>query len=180
VPSRRRATRLVAQLLALARAESPAAAGQPRERLQLDEVARSAIAKQSAAAQARGIDLGLARSEALELEAPRGLLESILANLVENAVKYAPPGGRVDVSLQRDGAQARIEVVDNGPGIPPGERERVFDRFYRISPSSGDGSGLGLAIVRRALETLGGTIEIADATPQGLRAIVRVPISGPA
>jgi two-component system OmpR family sensor kinase len=172
-----RATRLVSQLLALARAESGgAAAGQPRERIQLDELARAAVAGHAAGAQARQIDLGLTSAEPLGFDASRALLESVLANLIENALKYTPAGGRVDLSVRRDGAQAVLEVSDTGPGIPAGERVRVFDRFYRGAPSRSEGSGLGLAIVRRALETLGGSIELADAQPHGLRAIVRLPL----
>ncbi|MBZ0225546.1 MAG: two-component sensor histidine kinase [Comamonas sp.] len=144
-----RATRLVEQLLVLARQE---AAGSPLEQVDLRDVARLALADVAASAQARGIDAGL------QEDAPRGChvpgvaeeLRLLARNLLDNAIKYTPEGGRVDVSMRHEGAGLCLRVEDSGPGIPEAERERVLGRFYR-SPQSAQqapGSGLGLAIVQ--------------------------------
>lgn len=87
----------------------------------------------------------------------------MLLNLVDNALRYVPAGGRVAVSLSADGATAQLRVADDGPGIPADQREAAFERFWR-GASSGDiaGSGLGLAIVRRAVLRLGGQVHIED------------------
>jgi len=144
-----RATRLVEQLLVLARQE---AAGGPLEQVDLRDVARLALADVAASAQARGIDAGL-QEDALHGSHVPGVAEELrllARNLLDNAIKYTPEGGRVDVSLRREGAGLCLRVEDSGPGIPEAERERVLGRFYR-SPQSAQqapGSGLGLAIVQ--------------------------------
>jgi signal transduction histidine kinase len=76
-------------------------------------------------------------------------------------VRYTPVGGRVEIRVRREGVEAILEVCDDGPGIPPEERERVFDRFYRGAGAPASGSGLGLAIARRVAELHGGRIELA-------------------
>jgi two-component system, OmpR family, sensor kinase len=92
----------------------------------------------------------------------RGQLEPLhilLRNLLDNAVKYSPEGGQVDVSLS-DGATPCLKVEDSGPGIPELERERVFDRFYRVAGAQGVGSGLGLAIVKAIAVRHGATVQL--------------------
>jgi two-component system sensor histidine kinase TctE len=76
------------------------------------------------------------------------LLREALANLIHNAVEYAPKGGRITVRTAQRNGQSCLEVEDDGPGIPPAEREKVLERFYRVTGTMGTGSGLGLAIVR--------------------------------
>jgi two-component system sensor histidine kinase TctE len=90
------------------------------------------------------------------------LLREALANLVHNALEYTPAGGRVTVRISNSAAQARVEVEDDGPGIAPGERSRVLERFYRAPGTSGTGSGLGLAIVREIAAAHGAKIEIGE------------------
>lgn len=170
-----RAIRLVEQLLALARQEDGAHA-QP-ESVALGEVAREVVAEQYAMAQARQIDLGIDEaSQAVSVRARHDAVCLLLRNLVENAIKYTPAGGRIDVAvLAQDGA-AVLRVDDSGPGIPAAERGRVFDRFYRIAGSEQTGSGLGLAIVQAIASRCGAEVTL-DAAPQlgGLRAEVRFP-----
>jgi len=93
-----------------------------------------------------GIDLG-ADAGAASIEGDAGLLEDLLENLVDNALKYTPRGGHVTVRSALDGAVPYLEVEDDGPGIPESERMRVRERFYRLPGSTGIGCGLGLAIV---------------------------------
>jgi two-component system OmpR family sensor kinase len=99
-----------------------------------------------------------------------------LRNLVDNAVRYTPPGGRVDVSVEAADAGARLSVSDDGPGIAPADRERVFDRFYRPAGNATSGSGLGLAIVRTIAEAHGASVALAPgADGQGLTVTVSFP-----
>ncbi|MCY0387513.1 ATP-binding protein [Robbsia sp. Bb-Pol-6] len=175
-----RATRLVEQLLSLARAEaandagasSQARAGSGRS-LDLLPLIEACVLAMTPLALEKGIDLGIegAVATAIAGDADADALRVLLGNVLDNAVKYTPRGGRVDVAAGQRDAQAFIEVVDTGPGIAPAERERVFDRFYR-SPGEGvdgrapeQGSGLGLAIVRRIAERHGAHIVLADGAP---------------
>jgi two-component system OmpR family sensor kinase len=163
-----RAIRLVEQLLVLAREEAGApSAGAP---VDLDVVVRLAVADVLPQARLKQIDLGVA--ETPTLPAPvRGepeALRVLLRNLLDNAVKYTPPAGRVDVSLAVTGGRPVLTVQDSGPGIAPEERERVFDRFYRASGSAGEtGSGLGLAIVQVIAGRHGATLELGRSEQLG-------------
>lgn len=171
-----RATRLVEQMLALARHEASMAAGAPPEPVDLAEVARLAISDAIAAAQARRIDVGIAHAEAAVVNGQPEALRMLLRNLVENAVKYTPEDGRVDVAIARRGDAVELSVDDSGPGLPPAERERVLDRFYRSGEPQAPGSGLGLSIVRSIAELHGARVAL-DASPSlgGLRVVVRFP-----
>jgi two-component system OmpR family sensor kinase len=104
-------------------------------------------------------------------------LRVLLENLIDNAVRYTPPGGTVDISLRREGKQAVIEVVDSGPGIPPGAEEHIFDRFFRAAPADIEGTGLGLAIVRRIAERNSISVTVGNRTDErrGVRARVELP-----
>jgi two-component system OmpR family sensor kinase len=99
----------------------------------------------------------------------------MVRNLVDNAVRYTPSGGRVQVRLRQDASFAVLEVVDSGPGIPAAERERAFDRFYRRAGAPEGGSGLGLAIVRAIAERHGASVRLDDAAGGGLAVTVRLP-----
>jgi signal transduction histidine kinase len=114
---------------------------------------------------------------ALELDGDPERLRQVLANLVANAVRHSPRGGKVTVRASRQDGHALLEVIDEGPGIPPGEAERVFERFYRSDQarsSDQGGSGLGLAIARWIVELHGGTIRAEDAKPHGCRIVVEL------
>ncbi len=168
-----RATHLVEQLLALARADS--VAPEDMQPSSLAQAARLALSDTVDLAQSRGVDAGLEQADEVEVLAPPQGLRMMVRNLVDNAVRYTPGGGRVDLRIHRDAAGAVLEVDDSGPGIPQHERARVFDRFYRGEEAPAGGSGLGLAIVARAAARCGARIELLDAPIGGLRVRVHFP-----
>jgi len=164
---------LVEQLLALARNE-PGAPPLPFSSVDLAEVARNALAASVPLARARGSELELQADAAVPLQGDAGSLGVLVRNLVDNAVRHAPPGTRVEVHVALDGGAPLLLVDDAGPGIPPEDRERVFDRFVRRDTAS-EGSGLGLAIVRTVAQRHGASVELGDSPLGGLRASVRFP-----
>jgi two-component system OmpR family sensor kinase len=170
-----RATRLVEQLLAMARLEhrdAPAA-----ERVELEPVAREVVEELLPLADTKRIDLGVDAAAGLAITGDRQALAVLLRNLVDNALRYTPEDGRVDVRIARAAAASGhpvvIEVVDSGPGIPPEERERVFDRFYRVPGTAAPGSGIGLALVKMIAERHGATVELGSG-PSGRGLAVRI------
>jgi len=180
-----RATHLVEQLLTLAR-EEPDVAIRPFAPVDLAALARSVVGEQAAIAAARGLDLGLERADPAVVEGDAAGLRTLLSNLVDNALRYTPRGGRVDVAVESQGTGAAIIVRDSGPGIPAAERNRVFDRFYRApNAAAADlaGSGLGLAIVRRVAERHGADVAlgtgIAEDGREGLGVTVLFPSARP-
>nr|WP_307728142.1 sensor histidine kinase N-terminal domain-containing protein [Massilia terrae] len=155
------ATRLVNQLLALARAENQPHAGLAFEQIDLVALARAVVQEWVPASFAHRIDLGFEPpDEPVFIAANALMLRELLSNLIDNAVRYTPAGGSVTVRVRRDGDDALLEVEDTGPGIAPAERAHVFERFYRILGSSVPGSGLGLAIVREIAQQHGAEIDI--------------------
>ncbi|MFM0491515.1 ATP-binding protein [Paraburkholderia sp. SIMBA_061] len=148
-----RAIHLVQQLLTLARedAEASARAGNA----DLRRVATQVVSDISVMAEHKGIDLGLDCTGLAGLEVPivvigdDSSLTTMVTNLVDNAIRYTPRGGQVDVRIFASDMEVTLEVVDNGPGIPEADLERVFDRFYRAGNTTGQGSGLGLAIAAK-------------------------------
>jgi two-component system OmpR family sensor kinase len=169
-----RAMRLIEQLLALARQEPRPSTGPSAVRL--DALVREVVAELVPLADAGRIDLGVSAAPPAGVSGDPEALRTLLRNLVDNAVRYTPAGGRVDVAVESGtGARpgARLIVSDTGPGIPPGERSRVFDRFYRRAGTAPAGSGLGLSIVRAIAEAHGATVELADG-PGGLGLAVTV------
>jgi len=106
----------------------------------------------------------------------RTRLEQVAANLVDNAVKYTPPGGQVEISCGRDGDRAFIRVADSGPGIPPDELPRIWDRLFRGDASRAErGLGLGLSLVKAIVEAHGGTVAVESAPGRGARFTVYFP-----
>ncbi|MDY0747457.1 ATP-binding protein [Paucibacter sp. R3-3] len=173
-----RATHLVEQLLLLARQE--AALTEPQA-LDLQALVRQVMGEQAATAQAREIDIGLVHADELQVRGRADALRVLVRNLLDNAIKYTPSGGRVDVSLRAEGGAARLVVEDSGPGIREDERARVFDRFYRSASTQGTavtGSGLGLAIVKSIADRHGATLTLdRSQTLGGLRVDVRLPLA---
>ncbi|MDB5804135.1 MAG: two-component sensor histidine kinase [Betaproteobacteria bacterium] len=169
-----RGSHLVQQLLTLARQE-PAAAERRFTRIDLPELARAVIAERTALALERRIDLGLARAEACVVAGDLEALQALVGNLVDNALRYTPPGGKVDVEVYAVEGAPMLTVSDTGPGIAPQERERVFDRFYRVPGASAPGTGLGLAIVKNIAEIHGARVELQDAPGGGLRVVAIFP-----
>lgn len=154
-----RARQLTEQLLNLAKTQ----AGTSDETVvSISAMARELIAEYLPMAKTKRIDLGLEELSPLSLRASPEALRLILRNALENALKYTPEGGEVTLRLLSDRDSAVIEVVDNGPGIPDSERERVFDPFYRTPGTTGEGSGLGLSIAREAAKRLGGAVSLHD------------------
>lgn len=177
-----RATRLVEQLLALARQEAQATAGLPPRPVVLADLARQAVAEAAPTAQRRGVDLGLAplspeAGQASVCGQPQAL-EILLRNLIDNAIKYTPEGGVVDVQLQAEPGQLVLLVDDSGPGIAPEQRELVLQRFHRGPQAEGatvTGSGLGLAIAETIARMHGTRLELGSAPGLGgLRVCVRL------
>ncbi|AZG16041.1 MULTISPECIES: sensor histidine kinase [Cupriavidus] len=174
-----RLTHMVAQLLTLARQE-PGAAPPPHEPVNLRALAGEVVVQMSQAAIDRDIDLGLEDGGTQGPVTVRGdadALRILLTNLVDNALHYIPRGGRVDVCVAHTGRGIELVVTDNGPGIPPDERARVFDRFYRAPDAPTGGSGLGLAIVAEVAQSHGAQVALEDAAP-GLRVRVVFPAVG--
>ena len=172
-----RATRLVEQLLTLARQEASAAGPTPTEAVDLRAVAQLALADVAPAAQARDMDMGLLESDPAPVPGRPEALRMLVRNLLDNAVKYTPPGGQVDLQLHRTADNAvELVVEDSGPGIAPEHRERVMQRFVRETADSAPGSGLGLAIVQAIAQAHGASVAL-DASPRlgGLRVTVRFP-----
>jgi two-component system OmpR family sensor kinase len=159
-----RAIRLVEQMLSLARQE-PRAQRQ-RVPVPLDDLAREIVAELVPLADAGHIDLGVAAAQPASVRGDPDALRALLRNLVDNAVRYTPAGGRVDVTVTAPAAgspaAARLTVTDDGPGIAPAERARVFDRFYRRAGTVPPGSGLGLAIVKTIADAHGATVALSD------------------
>ena len=170
-----RAAHLVEQLLTLARAEP---ALPTRSALDLAVVARQALADAAALAQSRHANVQLQAPDSLPMQGDPQALRGLLRNLIDNAIQHGGAAPRVTVEIVATPDHALLRVDDDGPGIPPAERERVFDRFHRRAGSTGDGSGLGLAIVRAIARQHGGEVELGTSPGAGLRAEVRLPLAG--
>jgi len=154
-----RARQLTEQLLSLARTQASAAG---ESDVDVSAMARELIAECLPSAEAKGIDLGLEEIAPLSMRGSPEALRLIMKNGLENALKYTAEGGEVTLRLASEDDCGVIEIVDNGPGIPVLERERVFDSFYRIPGTGDDGSGLGLAIAREAATRLGGVVSLHE------------------
>ena len=169
----KRASRLVEQMLTMARLEPEAPLAQPSS-VALDTLAAQVAGELEPLAEARRIALRLERLESAAVQGDAAALHALVRNLVDNAIRYTPAGGVVRLAAFTDGEHAMLQVEDTGPGIPPEERTRVFDRFYRLPGSSAEGSGLGLAIARQVAEAHGAEISLDDASGgRGLRVTVR-------
>lgn len=168
-----RSERLIEQLLQVARSE-PDGEAIRRDEVDLGELVRSVVSAASVRAEHCDIDLGANAAAGVKVRGDGNQLTVLLSNLVENALHYGPRGGVVDVEAVVEGGRPMLRVVDNGPGIPELERERVFDRFYRGEEASARahdaaGSGLGLAIVKAIATRHGAVVSLqVPASGQGL------------
>lgn len=171
-----RATRLVEQLLTLARQQAQPSASEPAQPVALAALAAQVVAEATPAATHRQIDLGLGDSDPGTAQGHAEPLRILLTNLVDNALKYTPEGGTVDVSVRREPGKLVLTVEDSGPGIAEADRARVLDRFYRVPGSTATGSGLGLAIAS-AIAQLHGTALALEHSSRlgGLRVSLRLP-----
>lgn len=173
--------RLSNQLLSLARAEQGSASLMKSE-VDFGAVARDALEGLAQAALARNIDLGFESGEdGLAVWGHPTLLRELVVNLVDNALRYTPQGGSVTVGIGQEAGWVALKVEDTGPGIADGDREKVFERFFRGFEAGSEGTGLGLAIVREIVSSHDGHIELANRRPPpGLSAQVRLPAHPPA
>jgi signal transduction histidine kinase len=142
-------------------------------------VAREVVGTYAAEAEHRRVDLGADAPGPAAVEGGEDELRSLVGNLVDNGLRYAPPGSTVTVSVRRDDNVVRLCVVDNGPGIPLSERGRVFERFHRVPGDRTPGTGLGLPIVKAIADRHRGDVSLRDAhpdrSPPGLEVRVELP-----
>jgi two-component system, OmpR family, phosphate regulon sensor histidine kinase PhoR len=161
---------IIEDLLVLSKLETSGAEVEV-ERFRLDEVIREAISEKEDLARRYEVELVLEDPvPETVITGDRSLLKTACANLLDNAVKYNRPGGRVDVSLERGEASSMVRVTDNGIGIPPSDREKVFERFYRVDKARSrdtGGTGLGLSIVKHAAESHGGSVNVSSSEGRG-------------
>ncbi len=174
-----RLTRLANQLLNLSRAEAGLAGGAALAPVDLASVAEEVLARYEPSAHAKQQTLELNRDEApVTLRGDSLMIAEMIANLVDNAIRYAPRGAKIKVETSSDGKHARLTVHDNGPGLSDDERSRVLDRFYRGAAAREPGSGLGLAIVREIARAHDGVLRLTPGQPDGtgLLATIDVPL----
>ncbi|BBL80084.1 hypothetical protein RxyAA322_19380 [Rubrobacter xylanophilus] len=175
-----RLARLITDLLDLARLESEERSEYP-ETVDLRGVVMSVLARMRRVAREKGIELRWKRFGRASEYTVRGnetQLASMLTNLVDNAVKYTPPGGRVEVTGGSENGEVFIQVSDTGIGIPPEKLPRIFERFYRVdkarSKATG-GTGLGLSIVKHVVENHGGRVTVESTPGEGSTFTVHLP-----
>ncbi|MDQ2926557.1 MAG: ATP-binding protein [Pseudomonadota bacterium] len=173
-----RATRLVEQLLVLARQQASAATGVKTEPVVLADIVRQELIDAAFSAQAHSLDIGLAHADEGSVAGQPGALRILVRNLVDNALKYTPSGGKIDLEVLRAGDHIVLGVDDSGAGIAESDRARVFDRFYRVEGMQAPGSGLGLAIVHAIAEFHGATLTLGhSASLGGLRVTLGFPVA---
>jgi len=169
-----RTSRLVDQLMLMSRVSQQNIV---LEQVNIHGVVQEALSMVAVRIIDKNIDLNLQSDETLAIEAQPELLRTLISTILDNAIKYTPKDGEITVSTQRSSQHAVIAITDSGEGIPEAERERVFDRFYRISGSKQTGSGLGLAIASQIAQLLHATITME--TPEsgkGLRLVITFPL----
>lgn len=161
---------LLNQLLTLARVQE--AAPQNAAPVSIHSVYREVLEDLLPLAETKAIDLGVVSEQDYSVMATQAELHTLVKNLVDNAIRYTPPGGRVDLSIHKTGSATVLEITDTGPGIPEPERLRVFEAFYRSLGQDAQGSGLGLSIVKSIADKLSATLQLSygdEAAQTGLR-----------
>jgi two-component system, OmpR family, sensor kinase len=175
-----RTKHLLEQLLALARHEATPSGPAEMPLAALDCVAKEVVADLLPEALDRGIDLGFALVEPLTVRSEPVMLAAIIRNLLDNALRFTPRGGTIDIGVYRQDDVAILQIEDTGPGVASTDMDQVFEPFFRGCHPEGEGTGLGLSIVKRIVDSLGGGIaleNIAGAGRSGLRVTVRLPIA---
>ncbi len=177
-----RATRLVEQLLTIARLD-PDASKKPMAEAHLADIVKSVAEDLAPIAETKHITLTANAPDPVTALGLPDALRLMIANLSDNAIRYTPEGGRIEIGLKEDSGVAVITVTDNGPGIAPEERQRVFERFYRALGTKVQGTGLGLAIVQRIVAIHDAEIRIEDGFQHdaddgcGARFVIRLPLT---
>jgi two-component system, OmpR family, sensor kinase len=175
-----RTRHLLEQLLALARYEAHSAGRDAMPLVALDRAAKEVVADLLPQALDRGIDLGFELVEPLTVRGEPVMLTTLIRNLLDNALRFTPEGGRIDLGVYRRDDAAILQIEDSGPGIASDDMDRIFEPFYRGQRPEGDGTGLGLSIVKRIVDGLAGAIAletINDAAHSGLRVTVTLPLA---
>jgi signal transduction histidine kinase len=168
--------RIVDGLLVLARADATATA--PRaERVDIARLVEAASQRIAGRPREQGITVNARTVDGLVVLGDATGLGQVLDNLLDNALRFAPAGSAVEVTVARDHARARITVSDRGPGIAASERSRVFERFHRAPGSRGPGAGLGLAIARAVVDAHGGSIAVTETPGGGATFVVELPLA---
>jgi signal transduction histidine kinase len=173
--------RVVDQLLLLAQADAGRLVPQAVA-VDVADLVEEAAARWRGPAAARGATIAVDAPASGTLRADPHLLRRVLDNLLDNAVRHSPPGGRIDLCARRQDRAWLLEVADGGPGVPPAQRRRIFERFTRLDSarSRGEGgAGLGLALSAAVARAHGGTLELADADAPGARFRLRLPDRAP-
>jgi two-component system sensor histidine kinase KdpD len=171
-----RLERLVANLLEMTKVESGSMRVR-REWVPLEEVVGAALTRLERALTARTVRVSLAADLPL-LSVDPVLFQLVLVNLLDNANKYTPAGTEIDIDGRALGEAVVVEVRDRGPGIAPGDEERIFEKFYRGTPAQGSGAGLGLAICKGVVEAHGGTIRAENRAGGGAAFCIAMPTAG--
>jgi two-component system, OmpR family, sensor kinase len=175
-----RTKHLLEQLLALARQEAhPFGRGEMRQ-VSLDHVTKEVVADLLPQALNRNIDLGFELVEPLAVPSESVMLAAMIRNLLDNALRYTPEGGNVDIGVYRQDGAAILQIEDSGPGIESSDMDRIFEPFFRGAREEVEGTGLGLSIVKRVVDGLGGSIALENITGigrSGLRVTVKLPLS---
>jgi two-component system, OmpR family, sensor kinase len=174
-----RTKHLLEQLLAVARYEAKPFSDEMQQ-VPLEEVAKQVVADLLPQAVDRGIDMGFQIVEAVTVRGEPVMLATMIRNLLDNALRHTPHGGRIDLGVYRQDGSAVLQIEDTGPGIVTADLEKIFEPFFRGSRPEGEGTGLGLSIAKRIVGNLGGAItleNIAEPGQSGLRAMVRLPVA---
>ncbi len=168
---------LIENLLFLARADQERLLYEPQT-IQLNELIDKLIKDTRLITEQRIIKSD--RNESVKIIGDPRLILQMLRALVENSIKYTDPGGMIRINCERCGEQARVEMIDDGIGIPETDQERIFDRFYRVDSArhkKTGGSGLGLSLVKKIIERHEGDIEVESALGEGTKMIIVLPLS---
>ncbi|MDF2117920.1 ATP-binding protein [Roseiarcaceae bacterium H3SJ34-1] len=168
----KRASALVSQLLRLASLDELGV--QATEQFQLGPLLLDCVGDHVVQAEHKGVDLGARIDVPAKLQGSTEELRVLFANLIDNAVRYTPSGGQVDVALTNIDGRGVVDIADTGPGLPPGAASRIFERFYRAAPPDIEGTGLGLAIALRIAERNGLILTVENRTDGPSGAIARV------
>ncbi|MDQ3919393.1 MAG: ATP-binding protein, partial [Acidobacteriota bacterium] len=179
-----RLTRIVEDMFTLARADTGRLAPR-RERFRLDELLAETIRAAEVLGARKGLRVEAGRLEETPYVGDEGLLRQMILNLLDNAIKYTPPGGSVVATLERVPAGHAVSISDTGPGIPPEARAQIFERFYRVDKSrsradsngAGSGAGLGLSIARWIAEVHHGQLDLQLSGPTGSTFVATLPVT---
>jgi len=177
-----RLAKIVQTLFAISRLDA-GEAQQEWRRFDLGSLAAGTADQMSLLAEDKGISVNCNVEQEASVEGDRARIKQVVVNLLDNAIKYTPPGGSIHLNVRARGGKAILEVVDTGIGIPAGALPHVFDRFFRVDKARSreiGGAGLGLAIVKSICTAHGGRVGVESAEGRGSRFTVELPLAQPA